>query len=69
MSATILLGQKGEPLAENLRGAVVGYDDDDRLTVATAGVELLGPTQRRRLADELIAVAEILRRGQPVLAH
>lgn len=68
-AAQILTGEKGTALHEELLGVAVGFDEDGKLTAVYAGIQLLGPAQRRRLADELEAAAEILRRGQLGAAH
>lgn len=69
MSAQILTGEKGLAIHEELSGVAVGYDEDGHLTSVYAGLQLLGPAQRGRLAEELEAAAEILRRGQAGHSH
>lgn len=68
-AAQILAGEKGAALHEELVGVAVGFDEDGKLSIVYAGLELLGPQQRRVLIDELETAAAILRRGQAGRSH
>lgn len=63
-AAQILHGHRGSAQHEELAGIAVGYDEDGKLTTAFAGIDQLGPPQRRKLADELEQVAAAIRAGQ-----
>lgn len=68
-AAQILTGEKGTALHEELIGVAVGFDEDGKLTSFYAGLDQLGPAQRRRIIEELETTAEILRRGQAGHSH